>query len=54
MATSAAELAEEKRNINMIMDNFWQGTISYFLVASHSLEPIFSSFLMHDNLPSAL
>lgn len=40
MATSAAELAEGKRSITIIMDNFCQGTISYFLVASHSLEPI--------------
>lgn len=54
VAKAAAELTEEKRSITTVTDNFCQGTISYFLVPLHSLEPIFSSFLMHDNLPSAL
>lgn len=54
MAKSAAEVAEGKQSITNIKDNFFQRTVLHFLVLWHSMEPIFSSLLMHDNLPSVL
>lgn len=54
LAKSAADLAEGKQGITTVMDNFCRRTIPYFPVPWHSMEPVFSSFLMHDNLPTVL